>query len=153
MKPKLHFWVPGVPAPQGSSRAFVRGNRAVVTSANPRLKSWRHDVMMAAQNALGSDMALQGPVELELLFLYNRPAGHFGKRGLLPSAPVAKTTQPDLDKLVRGMCDALKQAGAYRDDALVIRIGAAKRFTTGNELPGARVSLWEVEEPAAESAA
>lgn len=37
----ISFTVPGRPIPQGSMKAFVRGNHAHLTSDNPALKDWR----------------------------------------------------------------------------------------------------------------
>ena len=49
-----------------------------------------------------------------------RPKGHFGKRGLLPSAPIAPIVKPDLLKLARAVEDALSGL-VYKDDAQIVR--------------------------------
>ena len=53
----LHFDVAGLPAPQGSKKAFVnpRTRRAIIVDANPTtLRSWRQDVIEAAKHARGN---------------------------------------------------------------------------------------------------
>ena len=45
----ISFFVPGVPQPQGSSRAFTtKTGRAYVTSDNAKLKPWREAVRTKA---------------------------------------------------------------------------------------------------------
>lgn len=133
-----HVVIPGTPIPQGSSRAFVRGGRAVVTSANPRLRSWRLDAAAAIQAAMDGRAPLDGPISVRVFFYFARPDSHYGKRGLLPSAPEYHTVRPDLDKLVRAILDALTEAGAIRDDSRVASVTAWKGWTAGR--PGALVT-------------
>ncbi len=137
----LVFTVPGVPVPQGSSRAFVVGGRAVVTSANAKLRPWRAAVTAAAAEARGDDPAIAGPVFVEIEFTFPRPAGHFGKRGLRQSAPEYPAVRPDIDKLVRACLDSLTESGALRDDSLVVDLSACKWY---GEYPGVRVSVTEL---------
>lgn len=132
----LRFAVPGIPVPQGSSRAFARGGRVVVTSDNARLRPWRSTVTAAAAEARGDAPAMAGPIRVRLGFTFPRPAGHFGKRGLRPSAPVYPAVRPDLDKLVRAVLDALTESGCIRDDAQVVTLFAGKRY---GEAPGVSV--------------
>ena len=47
---------------------------------------------------------------------------------LKPSAPRAKATAPDLDKLCRAIGDALTQSGVLRDDALIAEWVARKQW-------------------------
>ena len=140
---KLAFYVPGIPIPQGSVRAFVRGGRAAVTSDNPALRSWRLDVTAAASAELGGREPFTGPVDVVLSFILPRPAGHFGKRGVLPSAPVFPGTKPDLDKLCRGILDALTGAGALRDDSQVVGLMATKHYAAPLLPPGVTVVVDE----------
>lgn len=117
------FFVAGIPQPQGSARAFVnkRTMRAIVTSDNPKLKGWRDTIVLFARKHFRE--ATTGPVSLELAFYL--PA---------PKKPVREmhTTRPDLDKLVRAIGDALKDAGAYADDSQIIFTLAAKSYASAN---------------------
>jgi len=72
-----------------------------------------------------------GPLELDVLFVFGRPRSHFGTGRnagrLKPSAPVYCSTRPDLDKLVRAIGDAL--AGiAVVDDAAFVQLVARKHY-------------------------
>lgn len=129
----VRFVVPGVAEPQGSTRGFLVRGRVRITSDNRKLKSWRLDAILCAQEALRGRPPVAGPVSVRLVFDFPRPQGHFGKRGLLPSAPAQKVTKPDLDKLVRAVLDALTQAGVVRDDSQVVSLFARKTFGAGGQ--------------------
>ena len=123
MPEAVRFTVYGHPAPQGSSKAFVpKGwKRAIITSANPKLKPWRQQVSGEAM-ALGATMIpAHTPVSMSLDFYFNRP----------DSVSVKKrhgmTTKPDLDKLVRAILDSLKGI-LIHDDSQVTCIATEKRY-------------------------
>ena len=133
----IDVWVGGIPVPQGSMRAFVRGGRAIITSANPHLRPWRATVTEELSNAIGVGAhPIADPVAVTLEFYFPRPASHFGKRGLHPSAPEFPGGRPDVDKLCRSVLDSLQESGALRDDSLVVTLVARKRY---GERPGVRV--------------
>jgi Holliday junction resolvase RusA-like endonuclease len=122
---KLHFTVLGHPEPQGSVRAFMpKGwNRPVLTSDNKDLKAWRGVVAIAAQKACKADgrrfpVDAAAAVQIDLHFCFKAP-----KRG----GGTYKTTRPDIDKLIRGVLDALTGI-VYADDAQVVRVIASKEF-------------------------
>ena len=79
---------------------------------------------------------------LSVVFMFKRPQAHLGKKGLKPSAPVHCTSARcgDVDKLSRSTLDGLTGV-AYDDDRQVVSINAQKRWTVGNELPGALITL------------
>ncbi|PZR70031.1 MAG: hypothetical protein DLM66_04825 [Candidatus Dormiibacter spiritus] len=140
----LEFEVPGEPQPQGSHQAYASNGRAWVTSDNPRLRPWRNAVCWHAREALGERPPMRGPVRVELWFSFARPRGHFGRRGLLPSAPAGHVVRPDCDKLARGAVDALGEAGVWRDDSQVVELVASKAYA---ERSGLRVRVTEVVAP------
>jgi crossover junction endodeoxyribonuclease RusA len=147
----LDVWVPGVPEPQGSLKAFVIGGKARLTSTNKRLKSWRSDVCDAVAAVIGPrPQAFLGPMVVHCHFWFARPASQSGKKGLLPSAPREKITRPDIDKLLRGACDALTIAGVWADDSQVVTIVGHKKFAGEGETVGARILVTSAEEAPAE---
>jgi Holliday junction resolvase RusA-like endonuclease len=138
----ISFRVQGMaPAPQGSKRPL--GNGAMVESC-ARVKPWRYLVLQSALDA-GAAM-IRGPVFLYVVFLVQRPKGHFGKRGLLPSAPAWPAVRPDLSKLVRSTEDAIKGV-CWEDDSRVVLTVNAKRYCIEDELPGAIVTITPAGEP------
>lgn len=132
----VEFYVIGEPAPQGSSRAFVRGGRAVVTGDNTKTRPWRSAVAWEAREAwrhAGHDTAWNGPVAVSAVFYLSRP----------PSAPKRRVwpeVKPDLDKLTRALLDALAtDAGCLVDDSRVIGLSVAKRYASDTHPPGVHV--------------
>jgi Holliday junction resolvase RusA-like endonuclease len=141
----LRFEVPGLPEPQGSMRGFkTKSGRVLITSDNRRLSSWRRDAMVAAREMLDETGGghFENAVWVTLQFVLPRPKGHYGRRGLLPSAPEYPTgAVKDLDKLCRAAFDALTGAGVWRDDGQVIHLKATKAY---GEQPCTVVSVGSV---------
>ena len=134
----MTFRVTGLPAPQGSKKAFVRGGRAMlVESAGDKVKSWRQDVVVTARTAAERRRwaPLTGPVAVELVFFLPRPKGHYGSGKnvgrVRPTAPAFPATKADLDKSTRATVDALSTAGVFRDDSQVVRLLALKHYADG----------------------
>ena len=132
----LTFSVVGMaPAPQGSKRPLGNGR---MIEASTRLKPWR---MLVAEAALATGAPLiSGPVRLSIVFLFLRPKGHSGARGLKASAPRHHFTRPDVDKLQRSVFDALTGT-LIQDDSLVVGCNAEKRYCVGEERPGAIITV------------
>lgn len=125
------FFVPGVPQPAGSKRAFTvtkpDGKIGVrVEDDAKRGKPWRVAVAWAAK-AAHQGVPLEGPLVLSVIFTMPRPKGHFGKRGLRPSAPAFPTVKPDATKLLRCLEDACTGI-LWRDDAQIVHQIVRKRY-------------------------
>lgn len=132
MTPLVRVSVPGIPQPQGSARAFRRGQRIIVTSDNPKLRDWRDRLARALRAARAA--RYDGPVRLHLRFAFVQPRSAPRRR-----YPVVR---PDLDKCVRGVCDALTDAGVWRDDAQLVELAATKCYA---EAPGVEIIAWPQE--------
>lgn len=117
----IRFTVYGTAEPAGSKRAFVVGGKARVTDANRKSAPWKQEVASQGAEAMERDghLMLGGPLAVRFSIYVPRPAGHFGKKGLLPSARVFPTVKPDLLKLARGLEDALTGI-CWRDDAQIV---------------------------------
>jgi Holliday junction resolvase RusA-like endonuclease len=135
---RISFHVAGIPQPQGSTRGFVVNGRPVITSANKSLRPWRDSLMVAAAEARGDIGPITDPVWVDVAFAFARPAGHFGKKGVLPSAPPYPAVRPDIDKLCRAVLDALTESGCIRDDGQVVELTASKNY---GKHPGVFVSV------------
>ena len=61
----IWFFVPGVPAPQGSKRHV--GNGRMVESSKD-LPAWRHSVGWKAREAMGNRPVFVGPVAVNISF-------------------------------------------------------------------------------------
>jgi crossover junction endodeoxyribonuclease RusA len=138
---EFDLFVPGVPVPQGSK--FLWKGRMIEKNSH-RLHKWRTTI---AEAVIGRgwhfDARLVGPVGVMLTFYLARPKAHYGtgrNAGVLkPDAPIFHTGTPDVDKLVRGVLDALTQARVWRDDCQVASLFADKRYA---EQTGVRVVLF-----------
>jgi len=125
----IEFTVYGTPQPAGSKVGGLRKDgRVFVRDAAKKSRPWKDDVARTAALAMvrgtspdanGNEPLLDGPVMVTMHFFVTRPKGHFGKRGLRPSAPEFPTTRPDLLKFARGVEDACTGI-VWRDDAQII---------------------------------
>jgi crossover junction endodeoxyribonuclease RusA len=118
------FTVYGVPAPQGSIKAFVtkRSRRVILTSDCKKLKPWRQEISGTALAAMNGcpPAAKEVGVGVYVDFFFDRPKSVSKK---WPD----KTTKPDVDKLLRALFDALTGI-AFVDDSQVVRGGYSKQF-------------------------
>ena len=131
------FRVEGMaPAPQGSKRHVGQG---VMVESSRHVKPWR---LLVAQSAVAAGVPLlRGPVQLSIVFVFPRPAGHFRKNGSLkPSAPAHHAVKPDGDKLLRSTGDALSGV-VIEDDARIVGCCWEKRYAIGAERPGALITV------------
>jgi Holliday junction resolvase RusA-like endonuclease len=151
MGKSTRFFVPGIPAPGGSKRAFIIGGRARLTDACERNKPWRQSVAMFAMAAHRGAL-FTGPLLLDVEFVMPRIKSHFrtGKNAgqIKPNAPMRHTFQPDATKLLRALEDALTGI-VWRDDAQVCIQHVSKIY---GEKPGAHVEVMELDESVVEEA-
>ena len=137
----IRFSVSGIPVPQGSKRWLPNGR---LIEANAHTRPWRAtvaDAALSARQEHGLQQPLDQPCSVSLVFLFPRPASHYGKRGTLrPSAPQWKSSKPDVDKLSRAILDGLTHV-LIRDDAQVVSLSASKRYMAADEVPAALITL------------
>lgn len=147
----------GLPAPQGSKKAYVVKDRAVLRESSNNCMPWRHEVSAAARRVVkkcttGESFPIIDQVGVSCLFLFPRPKSHFrtGKHShlLRPDAPhfVAEKTKGDYDKLLRATWDGLSSTtgGALiRDDSQIVTLPGInlKRYCSQGELPGAIIEV------------
>lgn len=111
---------------QGSMRAFIpKGwKRPILTSTNPKLKSWRQEVTKAAlrvANDSGMPMIAKGiGVSLSADFYFAKPKSK-AKR------VTQNTVRPDLSKLVRALEDGLTGV-VYQDDSQIVEYKRIRKF-------------------------
>lgn len=127
----IEFEVLGTPVTQGSTRAFVRGTRAIVThDKRGPLLNWRASIAQAAQVAAGGAFAERGvPVWVSVMFRLQRPTS-------APKRVTRPTTKPDIDKLARAGLDAMTGV-LWADDSQVVSLTAMKEFAGEQQAPGA----------------
>lgn len=137
-KLRYDFFVHGTPEQQGSTRAFVRGGRAYITSTNKNLNSWRDLIRVVAQEQAGM-VHTQG-INLRATFLMPRPKS-------APKKFISMTKRPDIDKLARGLLDALTGV-IYKDDSQVNVMVVEKLYAEGTDPVGVHIRIECEPEPA-----
>jgi crossover junction endodeoxyribonuclease RusA len=133
----LLLFVAGRPAPQGSKS--YKGNQRFV-EASKYLPAWRSAIIGEVKQAFNATQDVRrftDPVKLKVTFFMDRPKN--------PKWPFPATT-PDIDKLVRGVCDALTLGGAWADDCLVVQLEAAEVWCGVDTSPvsGANIEIWRL---------
>jgi Holliday junction resolvase RusA-like endonuclease len=134
----ISFYVPGIPATQGSKTlAHANGNVWMRERNAAQLKVWRDAVIVIARQAANRarwHVEADTPVKVEVLFY-------------LPKPPTSKRPNPtaqrdgDLDKLQRAVGDAIVQAGVLADDSQITTWNATKAWTPPQGQPGAWITV------------
>lgn len=143
----LMFFAEGIPQAQGSMKGYARrvapGRvRAIIRPDNEKLMPWRESVRDAARRALaaagfeGQLLAPTGVVRLDVTFL--APAPKDVAKKLLKGRAVSCAKGRDLDKLLRGVFDALSSL-VYADDRQVDEVRAVRRYQHPAKPPGVHV--------------
>jgi crossover junction endodeoxyribonuclease RusA len=130
LEARIRFVVDGVPRSQGSMTAVYNrklGVARVRHVAAPALALWRGQCRLAAKEA-GAVVWL-GPIGMRISFGIKAPI----------DARHGYPKRPDLDKLVRGVLDALTGV-CYGDDSQVTRLEAEKTFD-----PVTIIEVWRIE--------
>ena len=122
----LAFTAFGTPQPQGSSRAFVHKGRAIITSANPKMRPYRHTLTQVASDTMemnGRSLPLfprPEAVDVSIIWTLTKPKS-------TPKKLIYPTKKPDADKLMRAVLDSLTGV-AYEDDSQVVRARIEKQY-------------------------
>jgi crossover junction endodeoxyribonuclease RusA len=110
-----------------------------------RLKPWRQAVANATKVQMRDQrlVTFDVPVDVQIIFRFKRPKSHFRANGDLRSnAPQHYFVKKnDIDKVCRSTLDALVMGGALKDDCLVVRLIAEKRYCALFEPPGALLTV------------
>lgn len=130
----ISFFVPGIPVPKGSARAFVNrytGRAAVVQTNADKQKPWASLITMMAQDKKLRPVA--GKIRLRLSFYMPRPKSHFKSNGIIKTSfkLLEHVKKPDLDKLIRCVLDALTGV-VYADDSQVVLILGWKGYANAD---------------------
>lgn len=136
----LKIRVYGVPAPQGSKKPGMRkdGSLFVREQSAKTLTPWREEVSDQAAKVIDGREPLDGHLFVDITFLMKRPAS--AKNRPFPNV------MPDLDKMTRGVYDALKMGGAIKDDARIVEGHGRKVYADIPENQGCEITLMSMDE-------
>lgn len=122
----VSFHVRGTPMPKGSTVKMPGGAYvpAGTTTSRARMGQWREDVRHEAQKAMTGQSPFTGAVRLFVDFALMPPRTTIRKYqwGWLPH-----TRQPDADKLLRMVCDALTGV-VWVDDSQACVVAVNKHY-------------------------
>lgn len=123
----------GDPAPQGSKTARVINGHVVMWESSKKLPEWRESVVMAAKVWFmeNNNQTMLGPVSLHCTFHMPKP------KSVSRQYP---NVAPDLDKLLRGVGDALQISGVISNDSQIVSIQADKVYASEPSENG--VEIW-----------
>jgi len=127
---ELQFTVRGVPVPQGSTRAFVVGKRAITTNKTPALVAWRHAIAEEARKVAPPSL-LEGALNVTCYFQFEPPKSR-KKQGM------THFQRPDIDKLLRAVLDACTGV-LWHDDAQVQILRGQKVYLSP---PACLITIW-----------
>lgn len=147
----IEFFVPGTARTAGSKSAFKdkKTGKIHVTHAGKHSKAWMDSVKWFAMKATNRMVLLDEPLVLGLIFLRDRPKGHYGSgrnEGVLKdSSPTFPTSKPDLTKLTRAVEDALTGI-VWKDDSRVVKHDTVKLYCGPDEKPGVLIKVLTLHE-------
>jgi Holliday junction resolvase RusA-like endonuclease len=147
MPRRVSFFVPGLPVAQPRQRTRVRPGKQggfiaqnYTPSASPVNAFKAAVALMASSSWTGGP--IDGPVKLDLEFVFPRPRNLFWKSKAMPRLRHSK--KPDRDNLEKALMDALKGI-TWIDDAQVCDGSVRKWIASGEEKPGVEVTITELE--------
>lgn len=124
------------PRPQGSMR---KGPTGKITHSDPQYRLWREHVVKvttAAAKDAGFQTLASG-VRVEVQFRFLRPKQAIPERRLVPFS----SETPDIDKVTRGVLDALQGGKVILNDCQVVILAASKVFVDAREAEGFSLRL------------
>jgi Holliday junction resolvase RusA-like endonuclease len=121
--------VPGQPVPQPRPRVSTRGGfgRAYTPTKHP-IHIYRQAIKLVA---MASGKKIAGPTALVVDAVFQRPPSHWRKHDLKPDAP--PWPNADGDNVLKGVADALTDAGVWGDDDQVVFWSIRKRYAARDE--------------------
>ena len=131
---RQEFWISTIPAGQARPR-FVRRGSFVGTYDCKESKGYKLDIKY--QVMAEHPIKMQGPLTMTVDFMMPRPKAHYGAKGLKSNAPFYHEKKPDIDNLIKGLCDALTGI-LWDDDTQISVLVATKKYS---ETVGIRMYL------------
>lgn len=129
-----YFFVPGIPAPQGSKRHVGHG---IMIESSKNLPAWRQSVAAHSRNAMSGRQPLTGAVKISLVFKLPRP------KSLPKSSHPWAIKRPDIDKLSRAVLDGITGT-IVKDDSQIVVLHSRKYISDDDPSTGVHISVWEL---------
>ncbi len=129
---KSTLLVLGNPIPQPRPKFATRGKfvTAYVPKTHP-VHEYRRQIAEAADEA---GCYFEGAVRIDVEIVFPRPASHFTKQGLKPSAP-SWPRKWDIDNVIKAIFDALNKV-AYADDSQIVEGSFTRGYSNERDATG-----------------
>ena len=136
---RYEFFVPGEPVGKGRPRF---GNGRTYTPA--KTAKYENLVRLSFTNAYPEAVPNEGPISLRVEAFFPVPKSFSKKKKEMAlNDDIAKTSRPDIDNIVKAVCDGLNGV-AWKDDAQIYQLDAWKGY---GAQPMLRVVVYTDEEP------
>lgn len=120
--------VPGEPVGKGRPRVAVRGRNAVMYTPE-KTAAYEALVRGEAERSMQGQALLAGPVELWLEIYTGIPASYPKRKAEAARAGhIVPTKKPDIDNVIKAVCDAFNGA-VWVDDVQVVDLHVKRRFS------------------------
>jgi Holliday junction resolvase RusA-like endonuclease len=131
----VHFFVPGEPVAKGRARVTtIGGHPRQYTPA--KTVAYESTVALIARQAMGASDPIAGPVAVYLQAVWAIPAS-WSKKRAREAMGKYKASRPDLDNLIKSICDGCNGI-TWNDDAQVVQLRAEKFY---GAIPGVTVEI------------
>ena len=120
------FVIPGNPVPKGRPR-FGRGR----TYTPKKTLQAEKDIRENIRRQIGVNfVSIDSPIYLDIVFVINRPKYMYAKK--YSDGRIPHTKKPDLDNLVKTVCDAL-DGYFFVNDSRISKLSTTKVYAEKNE--------------------
>ncbi len=121
------FVIPGTPVGKGRPKFARRGN-FITTYTPEKTASYENLVRLKAEEAMKGRAPIEGAVAMTLLIEVTPPASWSAKKqaqALL--GEIRPTTKPDVDNVLKGICDAMNEI-VFKDDKQIVAVTIHKAY-------------------------
>jgi Holliday junction resolvase RusA-like endonuclease len=142
----ISFVVEGVPVPKARARVVMRGKFPSAYTPKPS-KDYEKLVAVAAKSRMNNRglLVTDKACKVELDFTMPIPASTSKKKTeLMQEGSIRHAKKPDLDNLIKQICDSLNGV-VWKDDSQVVELIATKKYCGKGVTPGLYVIVTIVE--------
>ena len=127
MTESVFICVPGEPVGKGRPRIGRRGKHAMMFTPQ-KTADYEQAVKAEAAKSMAGRAPFDGPVELKLQVFTGIPKSYPKAKSLAARlGKIAPTKKPDIDNVVKAVCDSLNEV-VWIDDVQVVDLHVSKRF-------------------------
>lgn len=127
MTDSVFICVPGEPVGKGRPRIGRRGKHAMMFTPQ-KTADYEQAVKAEAAKSMAGRAPFDGPVELKLQVFTGIPKSYPKAKALAARlGKIAPTKKPDIDNVVKAVCDSLNEV-VWIDDVQVVDLHVSKRF-------------------------